>query len=177
MRLILIAVLCGLVFGLVGCQTISVDPDPSAATVVLKSAECWFWRMGQGVSVEFIDGRTDPSIEGDKLFKLTPGKHTMHLAYYAEAGGRSFVPTSDLKGNVVTIVVGSSHYWHNIFDEQDIAFEVEAGKVYRLLYDVKQWPTPHKLRLKLIDLDTKKAIADSGVSGKTDIMPIRMGSQ
>ena len=157
--------------GVTGCQSIPSGspvptytvsmPDASVAIVRLVSAETAFWRIGQNAYIESIDGQINGAWTEAKLLKFTPGAHTIKVIYCANAGGN--VHTSG----------GTLHQpsWQNVYDRQGITFEVASGKTYNLLYDVKQWPTPHKLRLTLIDCATQEAVADSGASKKRGIMP------
>ena len=154
--------------GCAGCQSMpsgspvptyaASTPDASAAIVRLVSAESAFWRIGQNAYVETIDGQASNAWTRAKVLKFTPGAHTIKVIYCANAGGST--------GTV------SLPTWQNVYDRQELAFEVASGKTYNLIYDVKQWPTPHKLHLTLIDCSTQETVADSGASKKQGIMPI-----
>lgn len=158
--------------GVLGCQSIPSGnpvptysdslPDTSVAVVRLVSAESAFWRLGQNAYIENIDGQINGDWTRAKLLKFKPGAHRIKLIYCANAGGA--VHTS---GGIL-----HQPSWQNVYDRQELAFEVLSEKTYDLVYAVKQWPTPHELRLRLIDCTTQQTIADSGASTKQGIMPL-----
>ena len=171
-RVVFLIGIVGLILGVAGCQSIKPQapvqtytapiPDSSVAVVRLVSAESGFWRAGQDLYVESIDGQTNYDWVKAKVLKFAPGAHTMKVIYCAQAG----IP------NARYAATGQPVRWKNIYDRQEIGFELAAGRTYDLVYDVKQWPTPHNLRLRLVDISTQETVADSGASQKEGIMPI-----
>jgi len=171
-RVILSAGAVAVMLSVTGCQSITSQlpvqtyttpiPDSSAAVVRLVSKESGFWRIGQNAYIETIDGQMSRDWTRAKVLKFTPGDHTIKMIYCANAGGD--VHTS---GGVL-----HQPRWQNVYDRQELAFVVATGRTYDLVYDVKQWPTPHEMRLTLIDCTTQQTVADSGASKKEGIMPV-----
>lgn len=171
-RIILAAGAIAVLLSVTGCQSMTGQapvqtyttaiPESSAATVCLVSKESGFWRIGQNAYIETIDGQMNRDWTRAKVLKFTPGAHTIKMIYCANAGGD--VHTS---GGVL-----HQPRWQNVYDRQELDFVVATGKTYDLVYEVKQWPTPHEMRLTLIDCATQQTVADSGTSKKEGIMPV-----
>ncbi len=172
LRVILAAGAITVLLSATGCQSLTGQlpvqtyattiPDSSASVVRLVSKESGFWRAGQDAFVESIDGQTNYDWVKAKVLKFAPGAHTIKIIYCANAG----IP------NARYVATGQPVTWKNVYDQQELSFEIASGKTYDLIYDVKQWPTPHNLRLTLVDCATQQTVADSGASKKEGIMPI-----